>query len=90
MIFLILIPLFPLSVAIMVLLVRLQKYRIDVPPGASFADGRSPVWQVNAFSRANYRPEAQRSLLWLKLCLLTLLIGAGIFVMGVAILDPPL
>ena len=70
-------------VAQCILMVRLREHRTDLRPGEHFGHGRSPFWQVNVFTAANYTDEGRRLLRSLRvlqvLWLVALLLLAGSF-----------
>lgn len=51
----------------LILVATLRRYRIDIGPSESFADGRSRIWQVNVLDPRNYDPRGRRLLRWLVL-----------------------
>jgi hypothetical protein len=72
-------------VAMQIVLVRLREHRIDLRPEQHFGHGRSPFWQVNVMSSANYDDAGRKMLRWLGLLqvmlMLSVVLGAG-FIMG--------
>jgi hypothetical protein len=69
---------FVLTFALLVVLVRLQRYRTDITGGQAFGDGASPIWQANVMSAANYTEPGRRLLRrcwWLLVAFACSLVG---------------
>jgi len=54
-----------LSIALVVLWVRLRQHRIDLKPGESAYAGASEIWQRNVYKAANYDNRGRELLPWL-------------------------
>ncbi len=65
---------------------KLQDNRIDVHPGEGLGAGRSPVWQLNMLTPANYRASCRSSVRWLQagLAFQFVLMLAGIIALAAA------
>lgn len=66
---------FGLTPITLIIMVQLQRHRIDLDDRATFTSGDSPLWQLNTLDADNYSPPGKRLLRWLNL-LLVLQLGA--------------
>jgi hypothetical protein len=69
---------FLFAFALLVVLLRLPKYRTDINRGRPFGDGASPIWQLNVMNPDNYTEPGRhllRYLFWLQIAFACSLLG---------------
>lgn len=71
---------FVACVASMVVLVRLRPHRTDLRPEQHIGEGRSAIWQVNAFDPRNYDPAGRALLRWIPVLQVTWFVSFVAFV----------